>query len=74
MDLTEVDVTDLPRPPARGDEAVFFGTQSGVRLGVEDVAATADTVAWEVLCGIGPRVPRVVVEGGHEVARVSKFL
>ena len=74
MDLTEVDVTDLPVPPARGDEAVFFGTQSGARLGVEEVAAAADTVAWEILCGIGPRVPRVVVEGGREVARESKFL
>jgi alanine racemase len=74
MDLTEVDVTDLPVPPARGDEAVFFGTQSGARLGVEEVAAAADTVAWEVLCGIGPRVPRVVLEGGREVARESKFL
>ncbi|HEY3349120.1 MAG TPA: alanine racemase [Thermoanaerobaculia bacterium] len=74
MDLTEVDVTDLPRPPERGDEAVFFGTQSGARLGVEEVAATADTVAWELLCGVGPRVPRVVVESGREVARVSRFL
>ena len=74
MDLTEVDVTDLPRRPERGDEAVFFGTQSGARLGVEEVAAAADTVAWEVLCGIGPRVPRVVVEGGHDVARESRFL
>lgn len=74
MDLTEVDVTDLPSPPVRGDEAVFFGTQSGARLGVDEVAATADTVAWELLCGVGPRVPRVVVESGHEVARVSKFL
>ena len=74
MDLTEVDVTDLPSPPVRGDEAVFFGPQRGARLGVDEVAAAADTVAWEVLCGIGPRVPRVVVESGHEVARVSRFL
>jgi alanine racemase len=73
MDLTEVDVTDLPSPPARGDEAVFFGTQSGARLGVGEVADAADTVAWEVLCGIGPRVPRIILEEGRTVARVSKF-
>jgi alanine racemase len=73
MDLTEVDVTDLPSPPVRGDEAVLFGSQGGERLGVDEVAVTAGTVAWEILCGIGPRVPRVVVEGGHEVARVTKF-
>jgi len=74
MDLTEVDVTDLPSPPARGDEAVFFGAQAGARLGVGEFAAAADTVAWEALCGVGPRVPRVVVESGREVARVSRFL
>ncbi len=74
MDLTEVDVTDLPAPPVRGDEAVFFGTQAGARLGVDEVAAAADTVAWEILCGIGPRVPRIIREGGKTVAQVSKFL
>ncbi len=74
MDLTAVDVTDLPSPPARGAEAVFFGTQAGARLGVEEVAAAADTVSWEILCGVGPRVPRIILEGGQEVARESKFL
>src|ERR1035437_7906906 len=33
MDLTTVDVTDLPAPPARGDEAGFFGRQGGARVG-----------------------------------------
>jgi alanine racemase len=74
MDLTAVDVTDLPSAPARGDEAVFFGTQSGARLGVEEVAAAADTVAWEILCGVGPRVPRIILEEGRMVALESKFL
>ena len=53
---------------------VFFGTQAGARLGVEEVAAAADTVSWEILCGVGPRVPRIIVEGGRVVARESKFL
>jgi alanine racemase len=74
MDLTAVDVTDLPSPPARGDEALFFGTQGAARLGVDEVAAAAGTVAWEILCGVGPRVPRIILEGGTEVARESKFL
>ena len=74
MDLTAVDVTDLPSPPARGDEAVFFGAQGAARLGVDEVAAAAGTVAWEILCGVGPRVPRIILEGGTEVARESKFL
>jgi alanine racemase len=74
MDLTSVDVTDLPSAPARGDEAVFFGTQAGARLGVEEVAAAAGTVSWEILCGVGPRVPRIILEEGRTVARESKFL
>jgi alanine racemase len=73
MDLTEVDVTDLPSPPARGDEAVLFGSQGGERIGVNEVADAADTVAWEILCGIGPRVPRIILEEGRTVARLSKF-
>jgi alanine racemase len=73
MDLTEVDVTDLPSPPVRGDEAVLFGSQGGERLDVDEVADTAGTVAWEILCGIGPRVPRIILEEGRTVERLSKF-
>jgi alanine racemase len=74
MDLTTVDVTDLLEPPARGDEAVFFGHQGDARLGVDEVASAAGTVSWEILCGVGPRVPRIILSGGRIVARESKFL
>ncbi len=74
MDLTAVDVTDLPAPPARGDEAVFFGRQGDARLSVDEVARAAGTVSWEILCGVGPRVPRIILSGGQTVARESKFL
>jgi len=74
MDLTTVDVTDLPARPARGDEVVFFGRQGSARLGVDEVAAAAGTVSWEILCGVGPRVPRIILSGGKTVARESKFL
>jgi alanine racemase len=74
MDLTTVDVTDLPSAPARGDEVVFFGRQGGAQLGVGEVAAAAGSVAWEILCGVGPRVPRIILSGGKVVARESKFL
>jgi alanine racemase len=74
MDLTAVDVTDLPTQPARGDEAMFFGRQGEARLGVDEVAAAAGTVSWEILCGVGPRVPRIILSGGRIVARETKFL
>jgi alanine racemase len=74
MDLTAVDVTDLPARPGRGEEVVFFGRQGDARLGVDEVARAAGTVAWEILCGVGPRVPRIILSGGEIVARESKFL
>jgi alanine racemase len=74
MDLTAVDVTDLDARPARGEEVVFFGRQGGARLSVDEVAAAAGTVSWEILCGVGPRVPRIILSGGQVVARETKFL
>jgi alanine racemase len=74
MDLTAVDVTDLSARPARGDEVAFFGRQGDARLGVDEVAAAAETVSWEILCGVGPRVPRIILSGGRIVARETKFL
>ena len=74
MDLTTVDVTDLPEPPLRGDPVVFFGTQAGSRLGVEEAAEAGGTVPWELLCGVGPRVPRIIVRAGVPVETHSKFL
>lgn len=74
MDMTAVDATDLPAAPRRGDEAVFFGRSFGARLGVEEAAAAAGTVAWEILCGVGPRVPRIIVAGGRVREMQSKFL
>ena len=74
MDMTAVDATDLPEPPRRGDEALFFGRGQGTRLGVEEAAAAAGTVPWELLCGVGPRVPRIIVRQGGVAETQSKFL
>ncbi len=74
MDMTAVDATGLPAAPRRGEEAVFFGRSFGTRLGVEEAAAAAGTVAWEILCGVGPRVPRIIVAGGRIGEMQSKFL
>lgn len=74
MDLTAVDVSTLDVPPARGDEVVFFGAQRGTRLGVEEAAARAGTVSWELLCGVGPRVPRLIVEAGRAPRVLSRFV
>ena len=73
MDLTAVDATGLEPPVLPGEEVVFFGTQAGVRLGVEEMAEAAGTVAWEILCGVGPRVPRVILDNGAPERVVSRF-
>ena len=61
MDMTMIDVTDLPGVTLR-DEAVLLGAQDGPLgkdfIGADELAAHADTIAWEVLTSISRRVPR----------------
>ena len=52
MDMIAVDVTDLP-PVHPGDHAELWGAQ----LPVEEVAAAAGTVPYELVCGVSQRVP-----------------
>ena len=49
-----------------GDHVVLIGEQDGVSLRVDDWAEALDTIAHEVFCGIGPRVPRVVTGDGGD--------
>lgn len=41
-----------------GDEAVLIGAQGGDAIWADAWARWLDTISYEVLCGIGPRVPR----------------
>lgn len=55
MDQMCVDVTDIP-DVKMGDEVILFGKE----LSVDILADMADTINYEVICGISPRVPRIV--------------
>jgi alanine racemase len=66
MDLTMVDVTDVPGV-AVGDEVVLFGEQDGASIPVEEFAAWSETLAYEVMCTLGKRVPRLYRQGGRAV-------
>jgi alanine racemase len=61
MDQTAVDVTDVPGV-AIGDEAVLLGNQGDEAITAWDLADLTGTIPWEVLCAIGPRVPRLIVD------------
>ena len=72
MDLTVVDVTDCG-PVSVGDEAVVIGTQGSAAIDASEVAARAGTIAWEIFCGMGRRVPRVHV-AGQEIVSIASVL
>lgn len=63
MDMFMVDVTDVPGV-AQGDSVTLIGAEAGpdgalVRLDLDEVAARAGTVNYEILCGLSKRVPRL---------------
>lgn len=63
MDLTIVDVTDIPGVEI-GDEAVLIGQQGAEQITAYDQADLTGTIPYEILCNISARVPRVMVDQG----------
>ncbi|MCI9291282.1 MAG: alanine racemase [Clostridia bacterium] len=61
MDQTMIDVTDIPGVNV-GDVAVLIGSQGDLSVTAEDIASWADTINYEIVCGISRRVPRLYVE------------
>ncbi len=61
MDLVTFDVTDVPRGRLR---AGGFIDLIGPHYGVDDLAADADTIGYEILTRLGRRFRRVEVGGG----------
>ena len=58
MDLCMADVTEIPGVRI-GDEVVLIGRQQAEYVSADELAALAGTISYEVLCGIGARVPRI---------------
>ncbi len=60
MDQIVVDCgdDDAVRP---GDEVVLLGRQGDAVITADDWAAMLGTISYEVVCGVGPRMPRVLV-------------
>jgi len=58
MDMIMVDVTDLT-PVQVGETVTLIGQQGKESIWADEVADWIGTIPYEVLCGIGPRVPRL---------------
>ncbi len=67
MDMTMVDVTGLTGV-RMGDEAVLIGRQGAEEITADEVAEAQGTISYEILCRIGPRVPRVYLPSSPECA------
>ncbi len=61
MDFIMVDVTNIPRV-SLGDEVILMGRQEKEEITVDEIAEKINSISYEVLCGIGKRVPRVYKE------------
>lgn len=59
MDLTMIDVTDVPGVAA-GEEVVLWGDQAGGSISADEVGAWQGSIGYEVLNRVGKRVPRLV--------------
>jgi alanine racemase len=61
MDLTTIDITQSPQLKP-GDEVTLLGREGDVSLDAQQVARTAGTISYSVLCGVSARVKRFYVE------------
>ena len=58
MDMTMVDVTDIAQLQV-GETVTLIGQQGEEAIWADEVADWIGTIPYEVLCGIGSRVPRL---------------
>lgn len=62
MDQTLVDVTHIDDADLY-DDVVCIGRQGNDEISAEEFAANCNTINYEILCAISPRVPRLYFEG-----------
>ncbi len=61
MDWTILDVTEAQNVKL-DDEVILIGESGEVKVSAEDLAKQANTISYEITCGISRRVPRKYVE------------
>ncbi len=60
MDQIMVDVGSAKCKP--GDPVVLIGSMGGRKITVEKLAELSGTISYEIVCGLGSRVPRLYVQ------------
>ena len=68
MDMCMIDLTELPGVE-EGDEVEFFGENASIN----DMAAAASTIPYELTCAISRRVLRLYLQNGKIVGRRLKM-
>lgn len=53
-----------------GDEATLFGYDGKQYISVDEIADSAGTINYEILCMVGKRVPRIYVKNGIKVSEL----
>ncbi len=57
MDMLCVDLTDLPQAHESSEVTLWGQAANGAVLSIDEVAQCAQTVGYELMCGLAPRVP-----------------
>ena len=71
MDQLMLDVTHVP-DVAMGDYVTVFGAAPAMTA--DDIAAANNTIGYEVICGVGERVPRLYIEDGRWVGTLDNLM
>jgi alanine racemase len=59
MDQIMVDVGDFP--VKIGDEVALIGSQGKNKITAEELARICETIPYEIVCGLGSRIPRLYI-------------
>ncbi len=71
MDYVCADVTKVPGAQV-GDTTTLLGREGDQVVSVEELASLADTIPYEIFCGIGRRVRRVYQQKGSGAVRAPE--
>jgi len=63
MDQTMIDVGDIPNVKS-GDEVVLIGSQGNETIGADELANRINTINYEIVSALTPRVKRIYLDSG----------